>query len=109
DQLESLGYGVLLAGDGPKAIEIFRENPGIDLLLTDLIMPGGMNGMAVAEQAWKLRPGLPVLFTSGYTENAALHQGSIGPGTHLLQKPYRKQDLATKIRMVLEEARKKAT
>lgn len=109
DQLESLGYGVLLASDGPKAIEIFRENPGIDLLLTDLIMPGGMNGMAVAEQAWKLRPGLPVLFTSGYTENAALHQGSIGPGTHLLQKPYRKQDLATKIRMVLEEARKKAT
>jgi DNA-binding LytR/AlgR family response regulator len=67
-------------------------------------MPGGMNGRQLAEEACRRVPGLRVLFTSGYTEQAALHQGSLGDGMRLLAKPYRREDLALRVRESLDEA-----
>jgi PAS domain S-box-containing protein len=103
-QLQDLGYRVLHAPDGATAQRILRTEPVIDLLFTDVVMPGGINGRALAEDARRLRPGLPVLFTSGYAETALLHHGRLEPGMHLLTKPFKKQDLARKIRALLDSA-----
>jgi two-component SAPR family response regulator len=65
-------------------------------------MPGGINGRELAEQACEVIPGLKVLFTSGYTENAVVHQGRLKPGVQMLSKPYRRQVLARKLREVLD-------
>jgi CheY-like chemotaxis protein len=73
-------------------------------MFTDMVMPGGLNGQQLADVAHQIRPKLPVLFTSGYTEHASISQGRLKPGVHLLSKPYRRQDLAAKIRLVLEQA-----
>jgi PAS domain S-box-containing protein len=101
DQLEALGYRVLGVGSGPEALHVLREAADIDLLFTDVVMPGGMNGRDLADAADRLRPGLKVLFTSGYTEDAIVHHGRLDPGVQLLQKPYRRKDLAAKIHQVL--------
>jgi len=98
--LKSLGYRTLLAEDAGTAINILAAHPGIDLLFTDIILPGGMNGADLAAIAGERYPGLKVLFTSGYTENANIH--GIGTESHLISKPYRKLDLARKLRQVLE-------
>jgi signal transduction histidine kinase/CheY-like chemotaxis protein len=100
-QLAALGYRVVAAQDGSAAIEALKRHDDFDLLFTDVVMPGGMSGRQLAEQAQVLRPGLPVLFTSGYTENAIVHHGRLDADVHLLQKPYRRHDLAAKIRKVL--------
>jgi CheY-like chemotaxis protein len=71
-------------------------------LFTDMVLPGGMNGRQLVEQARKFRTTLKVMFTSGYTENAIVDQGRLDPGVVLLSKPYRKQDLAHKIRAALD-------
>ena len=102
--LRQLGYHVLSASGGPEALELLRANPDIHLLFTDVIMPGGMNGPQLAEAAHRLRPGLPVLYTSGYTENAIVHHGRVDPGVNLLHKPYRRETLASKIRAALGPA-----
>ena len=73
-----------------------------DLLFTDVIMPG-MNGRQLADEILKVRPGLRVLFTSGYTENAIIHHGRLDEGVLLLAKPYRKSDMAIMIRKALTE------
>jgi PAS domain S-box-containing protein len=101
-QLRALGYRVTSAADGPGALAALAREPGIALLFTDVIMPGGLNGPQLAAEAAKVRPGLKVLFTSGYAEDAILHHGRLEPGMHLLNKPYRRQDLAAKIRQVLD-------
>jgi CheY-like chemotaxis protein len=103
--LTSLGYGVTAANNGPEALELLRTDVPCDLLFTDVIMPGGMTGPQLAEAARALRPGLPVLYTSGYTENAIIHHGRVDPGINLLHKPYRKPELAAKLRAVLDEKR----
>lgn len=103
DQLESLGYLVVAASNGPEAIDILRTDQPFDLLFSDIVMPGGMNGRQVADEAGRLRPDLRVLFTSGYTENAIVHHGRLDRGVHLINKPYRRRDLARKLRMVLDE------
>jgi len=103
--LTSLGYGVTAATNGPEALELLRQDVPCDLLFTDVIMPGGMTGPRLAEAARALRPGLPVLYTSGYTENAIIHHGRVDPGINLLHKPYRKPELAAKLRAVLDEKR----
>ena len=105
--LTGLGYGVVAATNGPEALALLREDIPCDLLFTDVIMPGGLTGPKLAEAAHVLRPGLPVLYTSGYTENAIIHHGRVDPGINLLHKPYRKPELAAKLRAVLDEKRSK--
>lgn len=102
-QLEGLGYHVLQASSGAEAIEVLRQTPEIDLLFTDVVMPGGMGGRDLAEAARKSRPNLKILFTSGYTENSIVHDGRLDPGVKLLSKPYRREQLAAKVRAVLDD------
>lgn len=102
-QLAMLGYRVISACDGPEALEAIGSRDDIDLLFTDVVMPGGMNGRALAEAACALRPTLKVLYTSGYTESAIMHHGRLDPGVHLLAKPYRRGELAIKVRAVLAD------
>jgi nitrogen-specific signal transduction histidine kinase/CheY-like chemotaxis protein len=100
-QVRTLGYVALEAANAAQALVIIDSNPEIDLLFTDVIMPGPMNGRQLADEAQRRRPGLKTLFTSGYTENAILHHGRLDPGVHLLAKPYRKPELARMIRLAL--------
>ncbi len=99
-QLEMLGYRVLVACDGSQALEMLRQHPDIDLLFTDVVMPG-MSGRELADAARELRPDLPVLWTSGYSDDALIHDGRLDPGVHLLRKPYRRGELARLIRATL--------
>ncbi|MBI1181674.1 MAG: PAS domain S-box protein [Alphaproteobacteria bacterium] len=101
-QLVSFGYEVVAVANGIEALEVLRRGVEFDLLFTDIIMPRGMNGRELATEARRLRPRLPVLFTSGYTENAVIHHGRLDPGVHLLNKPYRRDQLGRKVREVLE-------
>lgn len=101
NQLLSLGYRVQAATSGPEAMNILRSNDHFDLLLTDIIMPGGMNGSELAVRARELRPWLRVLFTSGYTDNAIDQHGRLDPGVALLRKPYTRLELAGKVREAL--------
>jgi PAS domain S-box-containing protein len=103
DQLRSLGYRVTAVENGAAALKVLRRHRDFDLLFTDVVMPGGVNGRELAEAAWDLNPELPVLFTSGYTENAIVHHGRLDRGVHLLNKPFRRQELAAKVRAVLRE------
>ncbi|MBW4481064.1 MAG: PAS domain S-box protein [Tildeniella torsiva UHER 1998/13D] len=103
NQLEQLGYRVTVANSGPIALEIIQQQAEIDLLFTDVIMPGGMSGRELADAARRLRPDLKILYTSGYSEQAIVHHGRLDPGVKLLSKPYRRADLAQKIRDVLDE------
>ncbi len=101
-QVRSLGYGTLAAAGAVDALEILRSDAVIDLLFTDVIMPGSMNGPRLVAEALRLRPQLGVLYTSGYTENAIVHHGRLDPGVLLLAKPYRKSDLARMLRQALQ-------
>ena len=103
DQLRGLGYRTMTACNGPDALQMIREHAAIDLLFTDVIMPGGMNGRQLADAATVLRPALRVLFTSGYTKNAIIHRGRLDPGVHLLSKPYSRADLAQKVSAALSK------
>ena len=76
----------------------------IDLLLTDVVMPGALSGRQLAERAIEIVPTLKILFTSGYTENAIVHNGRLDAGVELLSKPYRREQLAAKVRRVLDNA-----
>ena len=100
-QLQLLGYQVLSAEDGHQALEIIRDNPAINLLFTDVVMPGGINGVELAQQARAILPELAVLYTSGYTQNAIIHQGRLDPGVLLLSKPYPRMELARMVRQAL--------
>jgi CheY-like chemotaxis protein len=101
-QIESLGYKALEASRASEALEIIDGSNHIDLLFTDVIMPGLMNGRQLVDAALAQRPGLKTLFTSGYTENAIVHHGRLDTDVLLLAKPYRKSDLARMIRLALE-------
>jgi len=100
-QIRSLGYATLAASNAAEALAIINGLERIDLLFTDVIIPGGMNGRQVALAALKLRPGLKILYTSGYTENAIVHHGRLDAGVLLLPKPYLSSDLARMIRTAL--------
>jgi nitrogen-specific signal transduction histidine kinase len=102
-QLASLGYRVVSAVNGPQALEVLKREGGFDLLFTDVVMPGGLNGRQLAEEARKLYPGLRVIFTSGYAESNIVDHGRLDQGTHLLNKPYRREDLAKKVRDALAQ------
>jgi len=100
--LTGLGYTVVTASAGAPALDILRERPDIDLLLTDVVLPGGMNGRQIAEAAQVMRPKLKVLYTSGYSENAIVHHGRLDRDVNFLGKPYRRSELAAKVRDVLD-------
>jgi two-component system NtrC family sensor kinase len=102
--LTELGYTVLSARDGQHALEIVAEYRGINLLFTDVVLPGGMNGRQLADEARKLIPNLTVLYTTGYTRNAIVHHGRLDPGVDVLMKPYTFDALARKVRQVLDAA-----
>ena len=101
-QLGDLGYAVMEAANGPEALAMLGSGVRVDLLFTDVAMPGGLDGQELAHRAQALRPGLKVLFTSGYTENAIIHHGRLDFGVLLLAKPYRKSELARMIRKALD-------
>ena len=99
-QLHSLGYVTLDAANAAEALAIVNAGHPFDLLFTDVIMPG-LNGRQLSDEILKVRPGLKVLFTSGYAENAIIHHGRLDEGVLLLAKPYRKSDMAVMIRKAL--------
>jgi len=105
--LESLGYQVQGAQDGPSALRILEATPDIELLFSDVIMPSGMNGYDLLKEARRLRPGLKALFASGYSERFVKERVA-DPRVPFIEKPYRKQVLADAIRKVLEGESRKA-
>jgi signal transduction histidine kinase/FixJ family two-component response regulator/HAMP domain-containing protein len=101
-QLHSLGYKTLTAANGKIALAQLDDGAVFDLLLTDVIMPGGINGRQLADTVNLRRPAVKVLYTSGYTENAIVHHGRLDAGVLLLAKPYRRSDLARMVRTALD-------
>ncbi|WP_282607113.1 PAS-domain containing protein [Pelagibius sp. Alg239-R121] len=101
--ISSLGYRVREAGDGVTALKILREGKQADLLFTDVVLPHGMNGVVLAKQAVALRPKIKVLYTSGYTENATIHNGVLDADVTLIDKPYRRADLAVFLRQQFQD------
>jgi PAS domain S-box-containing protein len=101
-QLRSLGYAPVAAANATEAIALVERGQAFHLLFTDIVMPGGMNGRELADEMARRRPDARVLYTSGFTENAIVHQGRLDPDVALLSKPYRKFDLAQMIRKALD-------
>jgi PAS domain S-box-containing protein len=102
NQLTSLGYKTIAASDGPAAMAVVERGEPFDLLFTDVVMPGGMSGRILADTIAKRRPGMRVLYTTGYTDNAVVHHGRLDDGVLLLTKPYRKPQLARMVRQALD-------
>jgi CheY-like chemotaxis protein len=103
DTLTELGYRVLAASSGGAALEVLEREDAVDLLFTDVIMPGGMNGRQLADEAMRRRPGLRVLFVTGYSRNAIIHHGRLDPGVHLISKPFARDQLSAKLRDLLDD------
>jgi CheY-like chemotaxis protein len=102
--LSELGYCVLEARNGPDALDLLDKMQDIDLLFTDIVMPGGVDGRKLADEATRRRPGLKVLFTTGYTRNAIVHHGRLDPGVQLLVKPFTFGELSEKVRALLDRS-----
>ena len=102
--LGGLGYDVLEADDGPSVLSLLDGMPDIDLLFSDVVLPGGMNGRQIAEEIRKRRPRIKALFTSGYAESAIVHHGQLDEGIELLTKPFTREALARRVREVLDAA-----
>jgi CheY-like chemotaxis protein len=102
DALDELGYTVLQASNAADALAILDQEPNIKLLFTDVVMPD-VNGKKLAEEALRRRPGLKVLFTTGCTANAVVHGGVLDPGVQFIGKPFTLDQLATKVRSVLDQ------
>jgi CheY-like chemotaxis protein len=98
DMLTQLGYRVLKAVDAQSALSVLESGVHVDLLFSDVVMPGPMRSVELARRAKEMLPALEVLFTSGYTENAIVHGGRLDPGVALISKPYRRDALARKVR-----------
>jgi CheY-like chemotaxis protein len=101
DALSELGYRVLEAEGAASALRLLDEHPEIALLFTDVVMPH-VNGRKLADEARGLRPELKVLFTTGYTRNAVVHNGVLDAGVDMISKPFTVEELAAKIREVLD-------
>ena len=101
DALRTLGYTVVQASDGTQALAVLAIQPRVDLLFTDIVMPA-MNGRELADRARKQQPSLRVLFTTGYTRNAVVHNGVLDPGVAFISKPFGIDQLAVKVRQVLD-------
>ncbi|HUR19172.1 MAG TPA: ATP-binding protein [Vicinamibacterales bacterium] len=103
ETLRELGYVVLEAPDGHAALDVVHRHPEIALLFTDVVLGGGMNGRALADEVRRRRPNVRVLFTTGYTSNAIVHHGRLDPGVQLVGKPFTYVELASKVRSVLDQ------
>jgi CheY-like chemotaxis protein len=101
--LEDLGYTAIEAADGPSGLKVLQTDTRIDLLITDVGLPGGMNGRQVADAARETRPGLRVLFITGYAENAAVGNGYLDAGMQVLTKPFVMEALASRIREMIAQ------
>ena len=97
-RVEALGYKVVAAVNGNDALLKLRANPEIDMLFTDIVMPGGMSGWELADQARQIRPGLPVVYSSGYALETLVKEGRAPAQSIILTKPYRKTELALRLR-----------
>jgi CheY-like chemotaxis protein len=100
--LREAGYVTLEAADGPTGLKILQSDVRVNLLITDVGLPGGMNGRQVADAARVARPGLKVLFVTGYAENAAIGHGHLDPGMHVIAKPFVMAELGMKVREMIE-------
>ena len=100
--LRELGYHVLEAADGPSALRLIDEGAEVDLIFTDVVLPGGMDGRTLADEARRRRPAIKAVFTTGYTRNAIVHNGRLDPGVQLLPKPFTYEQLARKVRRALD-------
>jgi PAS domain S-box-containing protein len=100
--LEGSGYTVVAAGDGREALAKLGEWPDVQLLLTDIVLPGGMSGMDLAKEVGNRRPEIRALYMSGYTTTAAIHNGALTPGVNFIPKPFRRTTLEQAIRRVLD-------
>jgi CheY-like chemotaxis protein len=96
-QLRTLGYAVVEADNANSALSVLRSQQRVDLLFTDVVMPGGMTGLELGHEAQRIRPGLPVLYTSGFADTALPQEEEFLARTVMLPKPYRIRDLARKI------------
>ncbi len=103
--LEDLGYSVVAARDGAEALAQIRKGARIDIMFTDVVLPQGMNGQILSHEAAALRPDLPVLFTTGYARNAIIHDGRLDAGVQFIAKPYAQEEIAQKLRSVIELVR----
>ena len=96
--MEELGYAAVDAADGNAGLQVLQSNARIDLLITDVGLPGGMNGRQIADAARTSRPDLKVLFITGYAENAVMRSGYLEPGMQIMIKPFTMEALATRIK-----------
>ena len=104
ETLQELGYTPIEAADGPAGLKVLQSNVRIDLLITDVGLPGGINGRQMADAARQSRPRLKVLFITGYANNAAIGNGYLEPGMHVLTKPFAMDKLASKIQAIIAES-----
>jgi CheY-like chemotaxis protein len=102
--LEDLGYRAIEASDGASALKLLQSDVRIDLLVTDVGLPGGINGRQVADAARAVRPDLRVLFITGYAENAVVSHGHLAPGMQVMTKPFGLDELAGRIKELITEA-----
>ena len=102
DAVEDLGHIAIEAGDGPQGLKVLRSDTAIDLLITDVGLPNGMNGRQVADAARELRPNLTVMFVTGYAENAVLSHGHLDPGMHIVTKPFDMAALSKRIQGLID-------
>ena len=100
--LRRQGYAVLVAANAEEALRVFEQNPSIDLLLSDVVMPGA-SGPELVRRLVERRPALKVLYMSGYTEEAIVHHGVLDPGIGFLHKPFKSGTLGRKVREVLDQ------
>jgi len=109
DSLIELGYSVLKAENAEQALAILGSGVLVDVLFTDVVMPGPIKTRDLARRAQEMQPGILVLYTSGYTQNAIVHNGKLDEDAVLLSKPYRREELARKLRMMLDGRRNAAS
>jgi two-component system NtrC family sensor kinase len=102
EALQERGYQVISASDGASALRLLDATPRIDVLLTDVVLPGGMNGRELTDRVRQKRPAIKVLYMTGYTRNAIIHHGRLDPDIDLLTKPFTADALARKIRRILD-------
>jgi len=101
--LTDQGYQIVEASNGEEAINHLENGPAFDLLFTDIVLPGGMNGVDIATRAKQIQPGIKILFTTGYAESAIVERGHLDPSEVLVNKPYRRAELLEKVRSIIEK------